>query len=161
MTHYAVGSLPGTASESVPIELAAALSGDGNDNLQLRDGDVLTIRQAPGWNDIGASATVRGEVQHAGSYGIRPGERLSSLLERAGGFSPEAYPYGAVLMRREVRELQMQVPPGPGAANESGGRSTLKRFRTVTRTKRMQNSQRSRKPKPLSINSKPTHPLAA
>ncbi len=108
LTHYAVGSLPGTASESVPIELAAALSGAGNDNLQLRDGDVLTIRQAPGWNDIGASATIRGEVQHAGSYGIRTGERLSSLVERAGGFSPEAYPYGAVLMRQEVRELQMQ-----------------------------------------------------
>jgi len=108
LTRYAVGSSPGTASESVPIELAAALSGNGNDNLQLRDGDVLAIRQAPGWNDVGASATVRGEVQNAGSYGIRPGERLSSLLERAGGFSPEAYPYGAVLMRRDVRELQMQ-----------------------------------------------------
>ena len=108
LTHYAIGSLPGTASESVPIELAAALSGVGNDNLQLRDGDVLTIRQAPGWNDIGASVTVRGEVQHAGSYGIRTGERLSSLVERAGGFSQEAYPYGAVLMRQEVRELQMQ-----------------------------------------------------
>jgi polysaccharide export outer membrane protein len=108
LTHYAVGNAPGTASESVSIELATALSGNGNDNLPLRDGDVLTIRQVPGWNDVGASATVRGEVQHAGSYGIRPGERLSSLLERAGGFSPEAYPYGAVLMRREVRELQMQ-----------------------------------------------------
>ena len=108
LTHYAIGSLPGTASESVPIELAAALSAAGNDNLKLRDGDVLTIRQAPGWNDIGASATVRGEVQHAGSYGIRAGERLSSLVERAGGFAPEAYPYGAVLMRQEVRELQMQ-----------------------------------------------------
>jgi protein involved in polysaccharide export with SLBB domain len=108
LTHYAVGSLPGAASENVSIELASALGGNGNDNLQLRDGDVLTIRQAPGWNDIGSSATVRGEVQHAGSYGIRPGEKLSSLLQRAGGFSPEAYPYGAVLMRREVRELQMQ-----------------------------------------------------
>jgi polysaccharide export outer membrane protein len=108
LTHYAVGNVPGTSSENVPIELATALSGNGTDNLPLRDGDVLTIREAPGWNDVGASATVRGEVQHAGSYGIRPGERLSSLLDRAGGFSPEAYPYGAVLMRREVRELQMQ-----------------------------------------------------
>ena len=108
LTRYAVGNSPDNASESVPIELATALGGNGNDNLQLRDGDVLAIRQAPGWNDVGASVTVRGEVQHAGSYGIRPGERLSSLLARAGGFSPEAYPYGAVLMRREVRELQMQ-----------------------------------------------------
>jgi protein involved in polysaccharide export with SLBB domain len=28
------------------------------------------------------------------------------VLERAGGYTPEAYPYGAVLMRREVRELE-------------------------------------------------------
>lgn len=108
LARYRVGNLAGSSNENVPVELSAALSSNGNDNLPLRDGDVLTIREAPGWNDIGASASVRGEVQHAGSYGIRPGERLSSLLERAGGFSPEAYPYGAVLMRREVRDLEMK-----------------------------------------------------
>jgi protein involved in polysaccharide export with SLBB domain len=108
LTRYALGSQAGTSDENLPVELSAALSGAESDNLQLRDGDVLTIRQAPGWDDIGASATVRGEVQHAGSYGIRPGERLSSLLERAGGFSPQAYPYGAVLMRGEVREIEMK-----------------------------------------------------
>jgi protein involved in polysaccharide export with SLBB domain len=37
---------------------------------------------------------------------VRPGEKISSLLERAGGFNSQAYPYGAVLMRREVRELE-------------------------------------------------------
>jgi protein involved in polysaccharide export with SLBB domain len=108
LTRYALGSEAGTSNENLPVELSAALSGTEGDNLQLRDGDVLTIREAPGWDDIGASATVRGEVQHAGSYGIQPGERLSSLLERAGGFSPQAYPYGAVLMRREVREIEMK-----------------------------------------------------
>ncbi len=109
LTRYGVGSEPGTVSESVPIQLSAALKGDGTDNIQLRDGDMLSIRQAPGWNDVGAAVTVRGEVQHSGSYGIQPGERLSSVLERAGGFSAEAYPRGAVLMRREVREVQMQA----------------------------------------------------
>ncbi len=108
LTRYALGPQTGTSNESLPIELAAALSGSANDNLSLRDGDVLTVRQTPGWNDIASAATVRGEVQHPGAYGIQPGERLSSLLERAGGFSPEAYPYGAVLMRREVRELEMK-----------------------------------------------------
>jgi protein involved in polysaccharide export with SLBB domain len=108
LTRYRVGEQTGTSDEIVPVELAMALSGNGNDNLPLRDGDLLSIRQAPGWNDIGASVTVRGEVQHPSSYGIRPGERLSSVLERAGGFSPEAYPYGAVLMRRDVRELEMK-----------------------------------------------------
>ncbi len=108
LTRYKLGNQAGTSNENMPVELSAALSGDGSNNLQLRDGDVLTIREAPGWNDIGASATVRGEVQHAGTYGIQPGERLSSVLQRAGGFSPEAYPYGAVLMRREVRDLEMK-----------------------------------------------------
>jgi protein involved in polysaccharide export with SLBB domain len=108
LTRYREGSLEGTSNENLTVELAAAISGNGSDNLQLRDGDVLTIRQSTGWNDVAAYATARGEIQHPGSYGIRPGERLSSLLERAGGFSPEAYPYGAVLMRREVRDLEMK-----------------------------------------------------
>jgi protein involved in polysaccharide export with SLBB domain len=46
-------------------------------------------------------------VQHPASYGIEPGERLSSLLKRCGGFTPQAYPYGAVLVRREVRDLEI------------------------------------------------------
>ena len=43
------------------------------------------------------------------AYGIRPGEKLSSVLERSGGFGPSAYPYGAVLMRRDVREMEMNA----------------------------------------------------
>jgi protein involved in polysaccharide export with SLBB domain len=47
-------------------------------------------------------------VLHPATYGIQPGERLSSLLKRCNGFTPEAYPYGAVLLRQEVRELEMK-----------------------------------------------------
>src|SRR5712664_769370 len=108
LTRYAEGDLPRTSTESIPIELSAAMSGNAKENILLKDGDVLSIRQSPGWNDVGASVTVRGEVQHPGSFGIRPGERLSSVLTRAGGFSPQAYPYGTVLMRREVRELEVK-----------------------------------------------------
>jgi len=108
LTSYAAGETHGAQTQSRTVSLTAALSGDESANAPLRDGDVLTVRQNPGWNDIAASATVKGEVQHAGSFGIRPGERLSSLVERAGGFGPQAYPYGAVLMRREVRDLEMK-----------------------------------------------------
>jgi protein involved in polysaccharide export with SLBB domain len=52
--------------------------------------------------------SLRGEVRHPGTYGIRTGERLSEVLERAGGFTTAAYPYGAVLTRREVRDLEMK-----------------------------------------------------
>src|SRR5258707_14859317 len=83
-------------------------SGDANEDISLRNGDVLTIRQIPQWSDLGASVTVRGEVQHPATYGIEPGEHLSSLLQRCGGFNGQAYPYGAVLVRREVREIEMK-----------------------------------------------------
>jgi protein involved in polysaccharide export with SLBB domain len=41
---------------------------------------------------------------HPGRYGLERGERLSSILKRAGGFSSEAYPYAAILDRAAVRE---------------------------------------------------------
>jgi protein involved in polysaccharide export with SLBB domain len=109
LTRFGAGSSqPNLQGETIPVHLSAVLSGSANDNIPLHDGDVLTIRQIPGLNDMHASITVQGEVQHPGSYGIRPGERLSSVLLRAGGFSPQAYPYGAVLMRRDVRDLEMK-----------------------------------------------------
>ncbi|MGB8477199.1 MAG: SLBB domain-containing protein, partial [Candidatus Acidiferrum sp.] len=97
-----------TPSDRLEVNLTAALSGDATNDVPLRDGDILTIRQLPHWNDIGASITVRGEVQHPGTYGIEPRERLSSILARSGGFGPEAYPYGAVLIRKEVRDLEVK-----------------------------------------------------
>ena len=94
--------------DRLELNLAAAMSGDPKTAVPLRDGDILTIRQLPRWTDIGASMTVRGEVLHPGTYGIGPGERLSSVLARSGGFGPEAYPYGAVFIRKEVRELEVK-----------------------------------------------------
>lgn len=89
-----------------PIQISMAMSGDPQANAPLHNGDVVTVRQLPEWNDLGATITLKGEVQAPGTYGIRPGERLSSILERAGGFLPSAYPYGAILERVEVRQLE-------------------------------------------------------
>ena len=109
LTRYSAADPLHTPSENLSVALFAASAGDTSENKLLRDGDVLTIPQNPGWNDVGASVVVRGEVAHPGPFGIRPGERLSSVIQRAGGFSPQAYPYGAVLMRPEVREQEMNA----------------------------------------------------
>jgi protein involved in polysaccharide export with SLBB domain len=105
LTRFAAGN---GSSQRIEVKLASALSGDANEDVPLHNGDVLAIRQIPQWNDLGASVTVRGEVQHPATYGIEPGERLSSVLMRCSGFTTEAYPYGAVLIRKEVRELEMR-----------------------------------------------------
>jgi protein involved in polysaccharide export with SLBB domain len=108
LTRYSTSESGQPEGKHYPLNLAAALAGDVNHDLPLRDGDVLTIPQVPGWNDIGAVITVRGEVKNPGVYGIRQGERLSSLLKRAGGLLPTAYPRAAVFERNEVREFQQK-----------------------------------------------------
>jgi protein involved in polysaccharide export with SLBB domain len=111
LTHYAATSSATTSAqrqESHSVNLAAALASEGAEDLPLRDGDVLTVPQQTGWKNIGASVSIHGEVSKPGVYGIQPGERLSSLLRRAGGLLPTAYPQAAVFERVEVREMQQR-----------------------------------------------------
>jgi protein involved in polysaccharide export with SLBB domain len=105
LTRYSYENGKKVESQVVQVELGRILAGDKSADIELQDGDVLAIRQISGWRDIGASVVVAGEVNHPGTFGIRPGERLSSVLMRAGGFRSTAYPYGAVLERVEVQRL--------------------------------------------------------
>ena len=108
LTHYLWQDDKQVTGKQQQIVLADALTGDFEKDALLNNGDVLSIRQVPGWEDLGASITIRGEIVHPGSYGLHPGEKLSSVLKRAGGFGPNAYPYGAVLMRTEVQKLEQR-----------------------------------------------------
>jgi protein involved in polysaccharide export with SLBB domain len=108
---------------------SAVLKGEGDADVQLKAGDVLTIHQLTGWDDIGASIVIDGEVGHPGSYGFQEGEHLSDVLKRAGGFRATAYPQGAVLIRPEVaaleeksrEELVRQIETSSAAARMSPG----------------------------------------
>jgi protein involved in polysaccharide export with SLBB domain len=91
------------------VAVEKALDGDKSADVVLKPGDVVSIRRLAGWQDIGASVTINGEIEHAGSYGIEQGERLSLVLKRAGGFRESAYPAAAVLERVQVRELGEQA----------------------------------------------------
>ena len=91
------------------VAVQKALDGDKSADAALKPGDVVSIRQLTGWADIGAAVAIAGEVGHPGVYGIQTGERLSSLLKRAGGFRETAYPAGANLERAEVRRLGEQA----------------------------------------------------
>jgi len=105
LTSYAVMDGQKVLLNHSIVNLKKALDGDKSADAVLKPGDVVSIRQLAGWQDIGSSVTITGEVEHAGSYGIGQGERLSSILKRAGGFRDGAYPAGAVLTRVQVQEL--------------------------------------------------------
>jgi protein involved in polysaccharide export with SLBB domain len=107
LTSYTVEDEKKVVSQRAAVEIGAAVSGDRpSADIPLKPGDVLTIHQISGWNDIGASIVLNGEVTYPGSYGLQEGERLSSVLQRAGGFRGTAYPDGAVLVRTQVKELE-------------------------------------------------------
>jgi protein involved in polysaccharide export with SLBB domain len=118
------------------VPIGRALAGEADTDVLLKPGDVLTIRQIGGWNDIGGAVSISGEVMHPGRYGIQRGEHLSSILKRAGGFSGEAYPYAAILDRAQVREaaaksreemvtqLQAQTAGAPGSTGSSSSSSS-------------------------------------
>jgi protein involved in polysaccharide export with SLBB domain len=107
LTSYQVTDGSTVVSERTSIRIGAAVHHrDSSADVALKPGDVLTVHQITGWSDIGSSITIEGEVAHPGSYGIQQGERLSSILRRAGGFRQTSYPAGAVLLREEVRQLE-------------------------------------------------------
>jgi protein involved in polysaccharide export with SLBB domain len=106
LTRYEVEQGSKIASDHMAVPIAAALANEPDTDVRLRDGDVLTIQQLSGWKDVGATISVTGEVVHPGTYGIQEGERLSSVIQRAGGFRTDAYPYGSVFEREQVREIQ-------------------------------------------------------
>jgi polysaccharide export outer membrane protein len=94
-------------SELLQIDLAAILRGDAAADVLLQPFDVLTIKELPEWS-VQESVTLRGEVRFPGTYPIRRGETLRSVIERAGGLSTLAFTRGAVFTREEIREREAQ-----------------------------------------------------
>jgi protein involved in polysaccharide export with SLBB domain len=97
---------PGKSVSVIRLDLGRILADPrGGADLALTDRDHLYIRQlADGVEKRTVSIT--GRVRYPGEYAIAPEERLSSLIERAGGLLPEAFPKGAVFIRESIRELE-------------------------------------------------------
>ncbi len=70
-------------------------------SIQLNPNDQVFLRRQPGWRPQ-ANVTISGEVRYPGTYTLlTKDERLSSVIRRAGGFTPQAYPNGATFHRQE------------------------------------------------------------
>ncbi len=78
--------------------------------FELAPNDMVFVRRSPGY-EIQKLVSIEGEVAFPGQYSLtNTKERLSDVLERAGGLTDEAYLPGATLFRKtqeaspEVRE---------------------------------------------------------
>jgi protein involved in polysaccharide export with SLBB domain len=93
----------------ISLDLAKALAGDPQHNLPLQTDDVLIVRSVTDWFDASDKfIKLKGEVRFPGVYSVGRGEKLSSVIARAGGYTERAYLRGAKFIRRSVRETQQK-----------------------------------------------------
>ncbi len=75
--------------------------------INVQDGDSIYIREYPY-----REAKITGAVLKPGSYTMSAGETISDLIERAGGFTENAYQFGAIYLNedaKKVNELSKEI----------------------------------------------------
>lgn len=97
----------------IPFNLGRlVLDNDPAENLELREGDVVTIFSKSDLEVASSQRTrfvrLEGEFASAGIYSVHPGETLRALIKRAGGLSSDAYLFGSEFRRESTRKLQQQ-----------------------------------------------------
>ncbi|MGQ1892006.1 SLBB domain-containing protein [Thermophagus sp. OGC60D27] len=76
--------------------------------------DKVYVRKAPGFVEAG-TVRVMGEVIYAGEFNLSSRqERISTIIKRAGGLTPDAFPEGAMLTRKvemnpKIKRLREQL----------------------------------------------------
>lgn len=89
------------------INLERVRAGDAEANVPLEAYDSVQIKTTPEWHRLEYIELV-GEVRFPGRYQIRRGESLSSIVQRAGGLTPIAFPHGAVFTREDLKKRERE-----------------------------------------------------
>jgi polysaccharide biosynthesis/export protein len=142
ITRYDVASGDSRKTELIPINLAAIRRGEAGADVPLKPYDILVIKPIPMWMEPG-TIELAGEVRFPGKYPIHQGEKLSSVLQRAGGLTDLAFAEGSVYIREELKKrekdqlellanrlqsdlaaLSLEAVVSSGATNNSAGAGT-------------------------------------
>lgn len=102
LTRYEIVNGERRVSSHFEVNLNEAMSGNESANVELKPHDELFIRTIANWKPS-AWIELQGEVVHPGKYPVEEGERLSSVLMRAGGYTKEAYLRASFFTRESVR----------------------------------------------------------
>ena len=107
LSRFVIDANGDRTAELYTVSIAAALAGDASANLLLGPYDALTIKSVPAWQEH-VTVEIRGEVRFPGTYTVRRGETLSSVIDRAGNLTELAFPEGSVFTREFLREREAQ-----------------------------------------------------
>ena len=79
---------------------------DTNFSQKIKDGDSINVSHRQGL--ISRSIELKGEFRNPGVYSILPGDRILDVIDRAGGYTDEAYSEGIVFLRKQVAKKQKE-----------------------------------------------------
>ncbi len=102
LTRYSAPDGKERKQEVMVVSLDGALGKDSKNDPQLKPYDQVVIRRIPNWTGEGF-VSIRGEVAFPGRYPIAQGEKLSSVIKRAGGVTPAGFARGSVFLRESAR----------------------------------------------------------
>jgi protein involved in polysaccharide export with SLBB domain len=89
-----------TLSEVFTISSDKNLAINNGKPFYIEPFDIINVRYLKGYT-VQKNVSIKGEVQFQGSYVLKnKNERISDLIQRAGGLTPYAYLKGAVLTRK-------------------------------------------------------------
>jgi len=89
--------------EAVTTILIADL--EGSYDAELFPQDSVRFRVIPNFKEI-QTISLEGEFVFPGTYAFEKGETLTSVIQRAGGFTDEAFIDGSVFLRKELQKRE-------------------------------------------------------
>ena len=107
LTRFEIVDNQARKTDILELQLGRSAATSATGNVPLRPYDTLVIKETPDWREK-ESVTLNGEVRFPGTYPIRKGETLSSVIARAGGLTDQAFPKGSVLTREELKVQEKQ-----------------------------------------------------
>lgn len=130
--------------ESFSFSLKDGFVIDGESGFHLQPFDEVFVRKSPGYK-VQQNVSVDGEVQFVGDYALtKQNERLSDLIQKAGGVTSIAYVAGARLERKlnEAERIRYEesIRLQKQQINEAMMEQAMKSGRTISDIKAATNS---------------------
>ena len=95
-------SNPNRAVSSIVVSSLA-----GSSSMVLQPSDYVEFRTIPDFREI-QTISLEGEFVFPGTYAFDKGEMLSSVIQRAGGFTDEAFVDGSIFLRESLKIREQQ-----------------------------------------------------
>jgi len=80
---------------------------DTDFDFKINDGDVVNVSSTSGLEP--RTIKISGEIKNPGEFSIQTGDTILDIIDRAGGYTQQAFTEGAVYLRETVAETQKKA----------------------------------------------------